>query len=197
MNGLFDLSSKRSRTKFVEVVKDFIPNELKLNNQIILDIHRPENFKYENRLGNIIEYSKLMGKEYDLPLYMLGFKRTLEYIKKFNINLDGIKIIDLLPFKEYINQVYHSRFIISDSGTAQEELSLLNTPVIVPRDFTERPESIENDCSFMIDVNSYNNNLTWSSSEAWLLLNSNKRNTKWLGDGNTSDLIINILKEKL
>ena len=181
----------------VEVVKDFIPNELKLNNQIILDIHRPENFKYENRLGNIIEYSKLMGKEYDLPLYMLGFKRTLEYIKKFNINLDGIKIIDLLPFKEYINQVYHSRFIISDSGTAQEELSLLNTPVIVPRDFTERPESIENDCSFMIDVNSYNNNLTWSSSEAWLLLNSNKRNTKWLGDGNTSDLIINILKEKL
>ena len=181
----------------VEVVKDFIPNELKLNNQIILDIHRPENFKYENRLGNIIEYSKLMGKEYDLPLYMLGFKRTLEYIKKFNINLDGIKIIDLLPFKEHINQVYHSRFIISDSGTAQEELSLLNTPVIVPRDFTERPESIENDCSFMIDVNSYNNNLTWSSSEAWLLLNSNKRNTKWLGDGNTSDLIINILKEKL
>ena len=110
--------------------------------------------------------------------------------------MGNIKVIGLLPFKKYISEVYHSRFIISDSGTAQEEPALLDTPVIVPRDFTERPESMDNNCSFMLDVNTeYNYN--WSSSFAWLLLNSNNRRIEWLGDGTTSEQVIKILKDNL
>lgn len=178
----------------VEVAKKHKPSENKKNNKIILDIHRPENFKYKNRLENIIEYAKYVSKEYDLPVFMLGFKRTLDYIKEYNIDLDNIQVIDLLPFKKYIDEVYHSKFIISDSGTAQEEPALLNTPVIVPRDYTERPESVENNCSFMLDVNSCYN-YVWSSSLTWLLLNSNNRKTEWMGNGKTSEKIITILNE--
>jgi len=180
----------------VEVVKNHIPKENKKNDRIILDIHRPENFKYKDRLHNIINYTNQISEKYGLPVFMLGFKRTLDYINEYNIDLKNIKIINLLPFKEYVNQVYHSKFIISDSGTAQEEPALLNTPVIVPRDFTERPESVNNNCSFMIDVNT-NKNFTWANSESWLLLKSNDRKTEWLGDGTTSEKIINILKEKI
>ena len=180
----------------VEVVNNHKPIESKKNNKIILDIHRPENFKYKNRLENIIKYTNQISKKYDLPVFMLGFKRTLDYIKEYEINLGDIQVIDLLPFKKYINEVYHSKFIISDSGTAQEEPSILGTPVIVPRDFTERPESVENNCSFMINVND-DNNLTWTHSETWLLLNCNKRKIDWLGDGTTSDQIIKILNDRL
>ena len=180
----------------VEVVNNHKPIESKKNNKIILDIHRPENFKYKNRLENIIKYTNKISKKYDLPVFMLRFKRTLDYIKEYEINLGDIQVIDLLPFKKYINEVYHSKFIISDSGTAQEEPALLNTPVIVPRDFTERPESVENNCSFMINVND-DNNLTWTHSETWLLLNCNKRKIDWLGDGTTSDQIIKILNDRL
>jgi UDP-N-acetylglucosamine 2-epimerase len=180
----------------VEVANKFKPKESKKNDKIILDIHRPENFKYKNRLENIIQYSNEMGEKYGLPVYMLGFKRTLDYVKEFNLDLGKIEVTDLLPFKEYLNQVYHSKFIISDSGTAQEEPALLDTPVIVPRDFTERPESVENNCSFMIDVN-ISKDLTWTSSESWLLLNCNKRDITWMGTGGTSEKIIEILKHKL
>lgn len=184
----------------VEIAEKFKPKkESKLNDRIILDIHRPENFKYKNRLENILKYSDQMGDKYDLPVFMLGFKRTLDYIKKFNIDISkykSITVVDLLPFKSYLNEVYHSKFIISDSGTAQEEPALLNTPVIVPRDYTERPESVEYNCSFMINVNN-DTNLTWTSSESWLLLNCNNRKVDWLGEGKTSEKIINILKEKL
>lgn len=184
----------------VEIAEKFKPKkESKLNDRIILDIHRPENFKYKNRLENILKYSDQMGGKYDLPVFMLGFKRTLDYIKKFNIDISkykSITVVDLLPFKSYLNEVYHSKFIISDSGTAQEEPALLNTPVIVPRDYTERPESVEYNCSFMINVNN-DTNLTWTSSESWLLLNCNNRKVDWLGEGKTSEKIINILKEKL
>jgi hypothetical protein len=48
----------------------------------------------------------------------------------------------------------------------------------------------------MIDVNTNKNN-SWSESESWLEFISHKRKTEWLGDGSTSDKIINILKEKI
>jgi UDP-N-acetylglucosamine 2-epimerase len=177
-----------------EVANKFKPLTDKKFDKIILDIHRPENFKYKGRLENIIQYATKMSELYKLPVYLLGFKRTLEKIKDFDIELNGIQVMDLLPFKKYINEVYDSKFIISDSGTAQEEPAILGTPVIVPRDFTERPESVENGCSFMLDVNSVNN--TWNDSINWL--NSNPElDEKWLGDGKTSDTIIKILKNKL
>jgi UDP-N-acetylglucosamine 2-epimerase (non-hydrolysing) len=180
----------------VEVVNKYKPTDIKKQNKIILDIHRPENFKYKNRLQNILKYASLTGEKYNLPVYMLGFKRTLQYIEEFNISLENIKVIDLLPFKSYILNVYHSKLLISDSGTAQEEPALLGTPVIVPRDFTERPESIQNNCSFMMDVNSQNQ--TWADSYYWVEnIFGYKNNVSWLGDGTTADMIIKILKEQI
>ena len=180
----------------VEIVNKHLPTDDKLNNRILLDIHRPENFLYKNRLQNIISYANDSAIAYSLPVYMLAFPRTIAKIEEFNIDLGAIKIMDLLSFKMYLNVVYHSRFLISDSGTAQEEPALLNTPVIVPRDFTERPESVENNCSFMIDVNS-SFNTSWTKSYIWMGLDYKKCDTLWLGNGTTSDKIINILKEQL
>ena len=180
----------------VEVVQNHIPQEVKKNNRIILDIHRPENFKCKERMQNILTYVNEMSQKHDLPVYMLGFNRTKQSILEFGLDLGTINLVNLLPFKSYINEVYHSKFIISDSGTAQEEPAILNTPVIVPRDFTERPESVLNNCSFMLDVNTPNND-SWDKSEIWLVSDSKKSDTKWMGDGTTSDQIISILKKTL
>ena len=179
----------------VEVVEKYKPTEEKLNDSIILDIHRPENFKYENRLKNIIIFANDMGKKHKLPVYMLGFPRTINMIKEYNIDLGDIQVINLLPFKAYLTAVYNSKFLISDSGTAQEEPAILGTSVIVPRDFTERPESVSSNCSFMLDVNTINT--TWLDSQIWLKNEAEKRDVTWLGDGNTSNKIIEILKQNL
>lgn len=183
----------------VEVVKKFKLIETKKEDKIILDIHRPENFKYKDRLENILTFSNNMGDKYKLPVNMLKFKRTIDHIKDFNIDMSKyqwINQIELLPFKSYLNNVYHSKFIISDSGTAQEEPALLDTPVIVPRDYTERPESIEDNCSYMINVNK-KNDLSWIFCENWLYSYKLTKKINWLGDGMTSENIIKILKEKL
>jgi UDP-N-acetylglucosamine 2-epimerase (non-hydrolysing) len=180
----------------VEVVNKHKPDRPKKMDRILLDIHRPENFKYENRLRNIIKYANKMSEDYQIPVHMLAFHRTMKKVEEFGIDLGNIVVKDLMPFKQYINAVYDSRFIISDSGTAQEEPALLGTSVIVPRDYTERPESVETNCSFMIDVNTHNHR-SHSSSEAWLLINAEKRDPSWLGDGTTADQIIEILKRDL
>jgi UDP-N-acetylglucosamine 2-epimerase len=175
----------------VEVVNKYAPKIGKKNEGVLLDIHRPENFKYPTRLQNILDYANQFNN-----VSMLAFPRTIKAIEENNIRIGNIKIIDLLPFKEYLTMVYNSEFLISDSGTAQEEPVLLSTPVIVPRDFTERPESVENNCSFMIDVNT-SHNKTWEDSLKWLKNDSNNMDSSWLGDGNTAEKIIQILKKNL
>jgi len=168
----------------------------KENSCILLDIHRPENFKYGNRLKNIIKCSLLLSKMYDLPVKMLNFKRTMDYLKHFKIRLKNIEVIDLMSYMDYIKLQYHSKIIISDSGSAQEEAGLLDTPVLTPRDFTERPESVENNCSIMIDVNTPHDP-SWSKISSFISKGFKKKKIKWLGTRSPSDKIIKILKEKI
>lgn len=165
--------------------------------QIILDIHRPENFNDRTRLENIIHFANDMCYMFGLPVKMLTFGRTEAKRKEWKIDIGEIELIPLMSFKNYIREVYHSKFLISDSGTAQEEPSLFNTPVIVPRDFTERPESVLYNCSIMLDINSIYN-ATWGNSFNYISDLQDKKikmNTQWLGDGNTSQLIVDKIKE--
>lgn len=169
---------------------------------ILMDIHRPENFKYKNRMEIIMLYAHQISQLYKLPIKMLNFKRAIDFIKKFQIKIeDNIEIVDLMSYKNYLNAQYQSKFIISDSGTAQEEACLFGVPVVVPRDYTERPESIENLCSIMININKEGNifdmNDNWGKSINYINeINNNhkKMDVSWLGDGQTSDSVINIIK---
>jgi UDP-N-acetylglucosamine 2-epimerase (non-hydrolysing) len=120
-------------------------------------------------------------------------------IEEHNL-LDGLKNIEVVGpygFLDYLRFQYNSYCVISDSGTAQEECPLLEVPVIVPRNATERPESVENGNSILIgetrpvvdmvkDSIHFLNNYKWSSESV-----------KWLGDGATSTKIVDILLEKL
>jgi|TARA_R100000482_G_scaffold29687_1_gene9520 UDP-N-acetylglucosamine 2-epimerase len=176
----------------VEVLKKVHKNKKKkTSDYIILDIHRPENFKYRDRLIHILDFAD----NFNLPVKFLNFKRTMQYIKDFEIDMSlykNIKIIDLLSYKKFIDLQYNAYCIISDSGTAQEEPALLKTPVIVPRDYAERPESVEYGCS--IEVNA--NKIIQVEAAKSFIENYNP-NIEWLGNGNTSQLIVNKLKEIL
>jgi UDP-N-acetylglucosamine 2-epimerase (non-hydrolysing) len=179
----------------VEVCRPFIPNEKKRNDMILLDIHRPENFKHKHRMEHIIKYANLCIEKYSIPVKMLNFGRTTKYMEEYRTDLGEVELVDLMAYKEYLTTIYHCPFIISDSGTAQEEPAIFDTPVIVPRDFTERPQSVEANCSYMLDVNS---DSKFEDSWNWLSKIENKELTmdvKWLGDGNTSDLVVRKLKE--
>jgi UDP-N-acetylglucosamine 2-epimerase len=173
--------------------KDQIMNIPKKRDIILLDIHRPENFNYPKRLSNIINFANNCIKRYNIPVKMLYFKRLQDSLVKYEINLGDIEMIPLLTFKEYLKTVYHSRFIISDSGTGQEEPALLKTPVIVPRDYTERPQSYLYNCSFQYKAEQDNTENVYK----WLDDIENNRleiDSSWLGNGTTSKDILNHLK---
>lgn len=179
----------------VEVCKQFIPKIEKKNNMILVDIHRPENYKYKHRMQNIIRYVNECSTKYNLPVKMLNFFGTGKCLKEFDIELGQIELIDLLSYKTYLDTIYHCKFIISDSGTGQEEPALCNTPVIVPRDYTERPQSIEFNCSIMLKADDLSN---CEETYTWLQQHFENKITmgvEWLGSGITSQLVIEKLHD--
>tara|TARA_R110001583_G_scaffold39728_1_gene127124 strand:+ start:5098 stop:6174 length:1077 start_codon:yes stop_codon:yes gene_type:complete len=180
--------------KLIKENKDF--KSTPKNNQIILDIHRPENFNYKHRLVNIIEFTKWVSAVYRLPVKMLEFGRTKNKIEEYGVDLGDIEVVPLMSYKNYMKSVYNSKFIISDSGTAQEEPAIMGTPVLVPREYTERPESIGSHCSMMINMEKeYNDD--WYDSLKWLKKSKNLMDSHWLGDGMTSTKVIETLKNSL
>jgi UDP-N-acetylglucosamine 2-epimerase (non-hydrolysing) len=167
-----------------QVVKDQIMVEPKHKDLILLDCHRPENFNRE-RLYNIITFANECAVRYQLPVKLLYFKRLLDKLNEYQISLGKVEMVPLMPYQEYLKTVYHSRFIISDSGTGQEEPALLQTRVVVPRDFTERPQSYQYGCSIKLNVNQLNSKDVFDWLDGSVSIDSS-----WLGDGQTSKKII-------
>jgi len=170
--------------------KDTITVCEKRKDMILLDVHRPENFNYLPRLISIFTFANACSEKYGLPVKMLYFKRLNDMIVKYSLDIGKIEMVPLMPYKKYLDTVYHCRFIISDSGTGQEEPAMLGTPVVVPREFTERPQSVTNNCSIMFKE-SYDDVFQWISD---VESGVKKMNTEWLGDGKTSKKIIEHLK---
>lgn len=171
----------------------------KSGDSILMDIHRPENFENRERMTEILRYANLCSNRYGIPVKFLRFKRTMRAIQYYELEseIGGIQFINLMSYKEFLSAQYHSLFMISDSGTAQEEPVLLNTPVVVPRDFTERPQSMRANCSYLLRIDNRKN---WDSSLDWvdrLVDGLGTMDDIWLGDGHTAKKIINVLKDKL
>lgn len=171
--------------------RDVIMDKSKRKDMILMDIHRPENFAYECRLRNVFAFANECIEKYGVPVRMLYFKRLAHAIDRWNLDLGNIEMIPLFAYKEYLDAVYHCRFIISDSGTGQEEPALLGTPVVVPRDFTERPQSYLYNCSKCLHIeDGQTNNVEVFD---WLGLHEQGElvmSTEWLGTGLTSSLIV-------
>jgi UDP-N-acetylglucosamine 2-epimerase (non-hydrolysing) len=56
--------------------------------------------------------------------------------------LDGVSLIEPLAYRDFVWMMDRAHAILTDSGGVQEEAPSLDTPVLVTRDVTERPEAV-------------------------------------------------------
>jgi len=83
--------------------------------------------------------------------------------------------------------------IITDSGGIQEEAFYLNKPLIVTRNNTERPEAIDNNFSFLTELNPIK---IAEKTHNLLNKNSTRHYNNIYGRGQASKKIINFLKNE-
>lgn len=53
-----------------------------------MDIHRPENFNFKDRLKNVVNFANLCIEKYNLPVKILYFKRLKDKLLEYNIDLE-------------------------------------------------------------------------------------------------------------
>ena len=113
-------------------------------------------------------------------------------------SVSNVKLVEPFQYEEFIYLMSKSYLILTDSGGIQEEAPSLGKPVLVMRDTTERPEAVE--AGTVKLVGSDQGNII---KEVQKLLNDNSEYQKMskahnpYGDGNTSEKILNILKDEL
>lgn len=79
--------------------------------------------------------------------------RVQEPVNKILGDIDNIKLIAPLEYKDFIWLMNKSKLIITDSGGVQEEAPSLGKPVLVMRDTTERPEAVEAGTVILVGTN--------------------------------------------
>ncbi len=112
---------------------------------VIVTIHRAENVYNIERLSLIIETLERVSQKYRVifPLHPLTRSRLIEtkLMDRLETN-PHIELRDRLPYGEFIPYLARARFIMTDSGSLQEEVQCLGTPMLVFRSATERQEGL-------------------------------------------------------
>lgn len=107
----------------------------------LVTLHRPANVDDPKMLRKIL--SALGAVSRDLPVIFPVHPRTRHAIREFNLQADGIQIIDPMSYLEFLSMQCGACVVITDSGGIQEETTYLGIPCLTVRPNTERPVTTE------------------------------------------------------
>ena len=150
-------------------------------------LHRQENTNDPKRLQNILSALREIAKA--LPLVLPLHPRTKHKIEQLHNAdiLNGITIIEPVPYLEMQRLQMSAKAIITDSGGMQKEAYFHQVPCITLRDETEWVETIEAGWNQLVGAD-FEKILT-----AWLNVNLPSGPTENLyGDGNAAEKIVQI-----
>ncbi|MCX6091136.1 MAG: UDP-N-acetylglucosamine 2-epimerase (non-hydrolyzing) [Candidatus Atribacteria bacterium] len=103
----------------------------------------------------------------------------------------NVHLLDPLDYRDFIFLLSQSTLAISDSGGVQEEAPSLGVPVLVTREFTERPEILEAGAGFLVGTDTK----TIIKKATEVLSHPQKIEGKSIfGDGRASERIAEVLQ---
>jgi UDP-N-acetylglucosamine 2-epimerase (non-hydrolysing) len=120
---------------------------------ILVTVHRAENVDDINILRQVLMALSDSNLRYILPVHPHTHKAIQEYGLTRYIG-KGIRLIDPLGYLDFLKMLSICRFVITDSGGIQEEITspLINKRAIILRDCTERPESVQSGHSVLCRI---------------------------------------------
>ncbi|MHA2051957.1 MAG: non-hydrolyzing UDP-N-acetylglucosamine 2-epimerase [Candidatus Hodarchaeales archaeon] len=120
-------------------------------NYILMTMHRRENLNNTTKLKEIFETLGQIDIQIIFPIH----PHTKKVISSSNITIqNNIRLIDPLGYQEFLNLVFHSALVLTDSGGLQKEAYMLEIPCVTLRNSTEWIETVENDANRIVGANS-------------------------------------------